>query len=99
MFLKRNVIDTLIENGIAQFILIGENILNFHYSDTDYYEEWLDDLYCGWVTCIGFLPHVVSELRKGKINKYFTINDEINNLNWRTYLPDNLILKVESYFV
>jgi len=96
MFLKRNVIEPMIESGISQFILIGENVLNFHYSDTDYYEEWLEELDEGWITCIGFLPHVVQDMRKGCINRYFTINDELNNLNWRTYLPDNLILKVES---
>ncbi|HPS83418.1 MAG TPA: hypothetical protein PLA88_03815 [Bacteroidales bacterium] len=96
MFLKRNVIEPMIESGISQFILIGENVLNFHYSDTDYYEEWLEELDEGWITCIGFLPHVVQDMRKGRISRYFTINDELNNLNWRTYLPDNLILKVES---
>ena len=46
MFLKRDVIDKLIENGISKFILIGENILNFHYSDESYYEEWNEDIAC-----------------------------------------------------
>jgi len=96
MFLKRNVVETLIESGVSNFILIGENVLNFHYSDTDYYEEWLEELDEGYITCIGFLPHVVEDMRKGRISRYITINDEINELPWRTYLPDNLILKVES---
>jgi len=30
MLLKRDVIDVLIESGINAFILIGENVLNFH---------------------------------------------------------------------
>lgn len=96
MFLKRNVVVTLIESGISNFILIGENVLNFHYSDTDYYEEWLEELDEGYITCIGFLPHVIEDMRKCRISRYITINDEINELPWRTYLPDNLILKVES---
>ena len=33
MVLKREVVDVLINRGIDKFILIGENVLNFHYSD------------------------------------------------------------------
>ena len=33
MTMKRELIDSLMENGINKFILIGENVLNFHYSD------------------------------------------------------------------
>jgi len=96
MFLKRNVIEPLIENGIAQFILIGENVLNFHASETDYYEEWVEELDEGWIVCVGFLPHVVQDLRKARMGKLMVIDDEINQLPWRTYLPDNLILKIVS---
>ena len=37
MFLKRDIADQLILHGINKFILIGENILNFHSSDDCYY--------------------------------------------------------------
>ncbi len=40
MYLKRNIIEPLIEQGINKFILIGENILNFHAYEDDKYEEW-----------------------------------------------------------
>jgi hypothetical protein len=30
MILKRDIIDVLIDQGVNQFILIGENVLNFH---------------------------------------------------------------------
>jgi len=96
MFLKRNVIEPLMESGIAQFILIGENVLNFHYSDTDYYEEWVEELDEGWIVGIGFLPHVVQDMRKGRIGRYITIDEQLNDLPWRTFLPDNLIQVVES---
>ena len=33
MFLKRDIMDELIGNGINKFILVGENVLNFHGSD------------------------------------------------------------------
>ena len=41
MTLKRNIIDDLIAKGIYKFILITENVMNFHSGDVDYYEEWL----------------------------------------------------------
>jgi hypothetical protein len=30
MFLKRDVIEPMLENGSVKFILVGENVLNFH---------------------------------------------------------------------
>ena len=33
MYLKRNVIDHLSQHGIDKFIIIGENVFNFHGSD------------------------------------------------------------------
>lgn len=94
MFLKRNVIEPLMENGIAQFILVGENVLNFHYSDTAYYEEWVEEIEDGWIVCIGMLPHVIAEMRKGRLGRYLILDDAINELPWRTYMPENLIMKV-----
>lgn len=37
--LKRNIIDLLIAKRIYKFILIGENLLNFHSDGDAYYEE------------------------------------------------------------
>ena len=42
MLLK--VIDPLRDGGVSKFVLIGENVPNFHYSDDAYYEEWFDDV-------------------------------------------------------
>ena len=44
MFLYRNVIESLLENNIKYFILIGENVLNFHGDTDDYYEEWFSNI-------------------------------------------------------
>ena len=98
MFLKRNVIEPLIKNGINKFILIGENVLNFHYSDYDYYEEWAEDVDDGWITCIGFLPHVFQDLKTSKVKDYITIDEDINNINWRTIPPKSLIFKINSFY-
>ncbi|HPS46600.1 MAG TPA: hypothetical protein PKZ21_05450, partial [Bacteroidales bacterium] len=33
MFFKRNIIEPMMQEGINKFILVGENIFNFHASD------------------------------------------------------------------
>src|SRR5215470_5402946 len=38
MTLKRDIVDDMMYEGIAKFILITENVLNFHSGDKDYYE-------------------------------------------------------------
>ena len=54
MFLKRDIIEILMQEGINKFILIGENVLNFHYSDDCYYEEWFEDVEDGWIAALIF---------------------------------------------
>ena len=44
MTLKRELIDKMLFQGISKFIMIGENVLNFHSSDECYYEEWYEDV-------------------------------------------------------
>lgn len=39
MHLKRTLIDPLLQAGITKFILIADNLLQFHGGDIDYYEE------------------------------------------------------------
>ena len=40
MYIKQNIADLLLENGITKFIFACDNVLNFHGSDDDYYQEW-----------------------------------------------------------
>src|SRR5690606_2890155 len=54
MRLKRNVIDNMSRQGINQFILSGENILNFHGSDDCYYDEWFEDGEDGSIAAVLF---------------------------------------------
>jgi hypothetical protein len=96
MYLKRNVIEQLIENGINRFILLGENILNFHYSEYDYYEEWSDDAGDGWIAALNFRKHVTEEFFKGQIDNFVAFGADFNNVNWRTHSPENLFYRVES---
>lgn len=90
MFFKRNVINPLIDEGILHFIIIGENVLNYHSSDDSYYEEWFDDVEHGWIAMVNFLPHVESDFLAANIDHYIMMGPELNEVPWRTMKPDQL---------
>lgn len=96
MFLYRNVIEELIEKGISYFILIGENVLNFHSDGDDYYQEWFDNLDDGWIVCINFRAHVVDDFVKAHIDYYLAFGGKFDEFNWRAYLPDQLFTSINS---
>jgi hypothetical protein len=98
MFLKREVIESMIHNGITRFILIGENVLNFHGSDDCYYEEWFQDVEDGWIAAINFRPHVLVEMERFNIDSYFLTGGELNDFNWRVFNPVDLVARIESVF-
>lgn len=96
MFLKRNIIDTLVDAGIVHFILVGENVLNYHTSDDSYYEEWFDDIEHGWIAMVNFLPHVESDFIAANIDHYIHMGTEFNEFPWRTLKPEQIFLKVNG---
>ncbi len=96
MILKRDIIEPIMEQGIKKFILIGENVLNFHYSDDCYYEEWFDEVEDGWIAMVNFHEHVISEFERANIDHYFLMGGELEEIEWRTYLPQHFFDKVES---
>jgi len=96
MFLKRDVIDVLLKEGITKFILIGENVLNFHASDDSYYEEWYEDLNEGWIAFLNFREHVIKEFEKNNIDYYILLGGKLNNIGWRTFNPSQLFNSVDS---
>jgi hypothetical protein len=99
MFLKRNIADVLIENGVTKFILIGENVMNFHASDNDYYQEWFEDIEDGWIACINFREHVVEEFMRSHIDYYLAMGGALNNVIWRSNTPILVYEKVNSLMV
>ena len=96
MYLKREVIESMIGNGINKFILIGENVLNFHGSDDCYYEEWFQDVEDGWITAINFRPHVMMEMGRFNIDSYFITGGELDDFNWRPHNPIDLLARIEK---
>jgi len=90
MLLKCELIDVLIAEGIQYFILIGENILNFHASDDAYYEEWFQDIEDGWIAGINFRDHVIQEFKSHNIDYYINFEGYLNEVPWRTLKPQQL---------
>lgn len=96
MILKRDIIDYLIGEGINKFILIGENVLNFHSSDDCYYEEWFDDIEDGWIALVNFREHVLDDFKSNSIDNYFIFGGQLNDFPWGTFRPLQLFQKVEQ---
>ncbi len=99
MYLKRNIIEPLIENGIRKFILIGENVLNFHSSDDCYYEEWFDEIEDGWIVALNFRDFVIREFEGANIDYYIAFGRHFNDLNWRKFSPAQLCKNVEMHMM
>lgn len=98
MLLKRNLVEQMMLNGIRKFILVGENVLNFHSSDDCYYEEWFDEVEDadGWICLLNFREHVLQDLQDADIDSYFVLGGQLNDLSWRTYTPMQLCKKVDD---
>ena len=94
MWLKREIAEILLEKGINKFILIGENVLNFHASDDCYYEEWSQDVEDGWIVALNFQEHVLEEFRKSNIDYYLNFGGELDAMNWRKLLPAQVYQQV-----
>jgi hypothetical protein len=88
MHLKRNVIDLMIPQGLYKFILLGENILNFHGGDDDYYQEWFDEVDNGWIAFVNVRPYVETEMSRYRLDYYLSFGGTLNELeDWRTQTP------------
>ncbi len=97
MLLKREVIDVLIDTGVIYFILIGENVLNYHASDDSYYEEWFQDIDEGWIAGLNFRPHVIQEFEQGHVDYFINFGTYLNAFPWRTLKPKQLFHHVREH--
>lgn len=97
-FLKREVVDPLLEQGVSKFILTCENVLNFHSSDDSYYEEWYEDIRDndGWIALLNTLQHVEEEMRDSRLKQYLYFGEWFNDLNWRPHKPQTVFEVIEG---
>ena len=89
MFLKRYFVDHLIKHDITKYILVCDNVLNFHGDDNCYYEEWWDDIKDedGWICIVNTLDHVLDEMERVQTQHYCEIGDTFNDIDWRKKSP------------
>ncbi len=95
MTLKRDVLEKFTYEGINKIILIAENVLNFHSSDADYYEELYEELSDenGWVVCLNMPPQTQYDFKHARLNRYIEL---VELDNWRTYKPYHLFKKIDA---
>ena len=95
MELKREVLEKFMDEGIYKFILIGENVLNYHSDIKDYYEELYEEISDadGWIVCLNMPEQSQYDFRKAKLHRYIEL---IELDNWRTYKPFHLFKKIDN---
>nr|WP_262909638.1 hypothetical protein [Niabella pedocola] len=95
MTLKRDVLEVFMNEGIYKFILIAENVLNFHSGDRDYYEELHEELSDaeGWIVCLNMPSQTQYDFKQAKLNQFIELM-EIHN--WRVYKPYHLYKKIND---
>ncbi|MEP7266923.1 MAG: hypothetical protein ABI844_04795 [Saprospiraceae bacterium] len=93
MYLKRKVIEKLTGQNIIYFVLIMDNVLNFHSSDDCYYEEWYEEISDegGWITMLGVSEHVEDEMASAGLQYYINFDEDFNDIEWRKMEPGGLI--------
>jgi hypothetical protein len=94
MTLKREIAEHFMSNSIYKFIFIGENVINFHSGDKDYYQEWFEEVTeeQGWIALINLHEVSANEFRKTRLEAYiplFTIPE------WRTFKPHHLYNNID----
>ena len=87
MTIRRNITDLLFQLGITKYILLSENVLNFHSSDDSYYEEWHEQLEDdnGWVVILNMPEATQHDFKKARITNYVHFF-ELDQ--WRTLKPE-----------
>ncbi len=95
MTMRREVTDKLFREGITKFILIAENVLNFHSSDDSYYENWLEELADdgGWVVILNMPGQSQYDFRKARLTNYVELMDLPQ---WRTMKPEFVFQQVDN---
>jgi len=96
-FLKREIVDVLIAEGIYRFVLMCDNVLNFHASDDDYYAEWYEEVSenGGWITLLNTREHVEDELESARLQRYMQFGEPFNETNWRPHKPQVVLHMVD----
>jgi len=95
MHLKRSVIDLMVAKHIYKYIIITENVLNFHSSDDDYYEEWMEDIKDdgGWIVSVNMPQQTQYDFNRSHIDRYIYL---MESENWRTFQPQHFFQSIDN---
>jgi hypothetical protein len=98
MTIRREVTDKLYRQGITKYILVAENVLNFHSSDESYYEEWREQLQdeSGWVAILNMPGPSQHDFRRSRLTNYVPLLDMPE---WRTMKPDFLFQQLDNWMI
>ena len=96
MTLKRDVLEPMLYEGINKFILVGDNLLNIHAGDTDYYEEWFDEVEDGWIALLNWRQHLIDEIKQYHLDEYLIYGGELNQMDWHRWSPAKVYSKVNT---
>ena len=98
MMLRRDITDQMFKQGITKFILIAENVLNFHSSDDSYYEEWREQLEDegGWVVIIDMPQQSQYDFKRSRLTNYVALLDFPQ---WRTLKPELVFQQVDNWMM
>ncbi len=97
MFVKRELVDSLALHGIHKYVIICENVLNFHGDEDDYYEEWYQEVVeeGGWIVFLNALQHVEDEMKDTRLDRYVHFGTPYNQVNWRPHKPKQIVDNLE----
>ena len=98
MTLRRDITDKMFKDGITKFILIAENVLNFHSSDDSYYEEWNEQLMDegGWIVLVDMPQQSQYDFKMARLTNYVALMDFPQ---WRTLKPDYVFQQVDNWIL
>jgi hypothetical protein len=98
MTLRRDITDKMYKQGIYKYIIIAENVLNFHSSDDSYYEEWIDQLQDdnGWVVIINMPQQSQYDFKKSRLTNYIALLDFTQ---WRTMKPEFVFQQIDNWMI
>ncbi len=96
MFLYRDVVEHLINEGVKHFVLIGENVLDFHSDTDDYLAEWFDNIEEGWIIGINFRQHVIDEFKNANLDQYIAFYGQFDEVLWRSVQPKQLFVLLDN---
>jgi hypothetical protein len=96
MTLRREITDLMQNEGITKFMLVCENVLNYHAAeDNAYYEDWHDEVSSesGWVAIINPLGHVADEMLTYGLQQYVHV---LTDSPWRGRKPRAMLKWAEE---